>query len=901
MSSSVSQLQFAAELVAMLVAAAGLVLVLLRPELTGSSRWARVALAGGFVAAGVAAFVHGSLLSSSTGDVSRRSIGALRLAGYVSVAAGGVHWRSGLRVRLTLWLGVLLGAVAAVIDLVDGSATAAEVVLIAGSGGVAVALVAASRRSIVARVAAGATATLLLMVLVLSIALSSVIAHSTQQGQLTTLATLARVESGAAQAAGATALQNARFVGADLQGYFRTEPGSLIDLHSSEPGAARSAGATAVSGRLGELAGLYPTEALAYVVGPTLVLGAPTPSVDAPLVALAARARLVVEMTCADSSGQASAALLDGALVAIAAYPECLTSAGASSAVGSGDTLLGVVVVTTPLDDSYLTSRLRLDPTTSLALVTPDGVLAAAGAQPSSAALRAAARTVVGSDRSAVWTESGRQLAAAPVTAATGTPVAVLVASSSDSSGVAVRDRLERTLFLIALGGTVIALLFVAAIGERVTAGLRHMTQVAVRIRRGGAGERADIRTNDEVGALGAAFDAMLASIEDQTGALQAAADAETRLRNRLQAVVAGMGDALVATDSTGVVTDFNAAAERLSGIVAVAALGASIAEVIDVAGAEGAPLGLEAAGAAWSELGLLRRADGVEVPVAVSAGVWRGLEGEPAGRVLVVRDLRREQEIERMKSEFLSRVGHELRTPLTAILGYSEILMSHQPTPAQSLAWHQEIQASAKRLARIVEMLEFVASSGAGSTVLQPEVLDVGGLVRDVVADWSERIGDRHALSKRVARATPAVYADGRWLRLSIDELMDNAVKFSPAGGRIALTVGPGPGGHGVEISVSDQGMGMTAHEQALVFGEFVQGDGSDTRRFGGLGLGLALVQRVVEGHGGEVSCLSTPGGGTRVILWLPALAMPVAENTANGREKHPVPVAQSPSRGPK
>jgi two-component system, OmpR family, sensor histidine kinase SenX3 len=114
----------------------------------------------------------------------------------------------------------------------------------------------------------------------------------------------------------------------------------------------------------------------------------------------------------------------------------------------------------------------------------------------------------------------------------------------------------------------------------------------------------------------------------------------------------------------------------------------------------------------------------------------------------------------------------------------------------------------------------------------------------------------------------------------LAVDELIDNAVKFSPDGGRIAVTVSAASSGNGdgaaqvdsVEISVKDPGKGMAPAEQAAAFGEFVQGDASDTRRFGGLGLGLSLVQRVVEGHGGRVSCVSAPGQGSTFTLTLPA-----------------------------
>src|SRR5207302_7229728 len=109
-----------------------------------------------------------------------------------------------------------------------------------------------------------------------------------------------------------------------------------------------------------------------------------------------------------------------------------------------------------------------------------------------------------------------------------------------------------------------------------------------------------------------------------------------------------------------------------------------------------------------WDAIGEVPAADGGAIPVAVSAGALRGPGDEVAGNVLVLRDLRREREVERMKTEFLSRVGHELRTPLTGILGYAEMLLYRDVESERQRLWQEEIIKSSKRLLRIVEMLEF-------------------------------------------------------------------------------------------------------------------------------------------------------------------------------------------------
>jgi signal transduction histidine kinase len=259
---------------------------------------------------------------------------------------------------------------------------------------------------------------------------------------------------------------------------------------------------------------------------------------------------------------------------------------------------------------------------------------------------------------------------------------------------------------------------------------------------------------------------------------------------------------------------------------------------------------------------------------VAVSAGALRGHRPDDAGAVFVIRDLRREQEVERMKTEFLSRVGHELRTPLTGIMGFSDLMSRKTVPPNQARVWHGEILEQSKRLLRVIERLEFFASAGAGRLRLRPDWVDVRRLVDDVVSVWESRLNAPWLISRSVERDLAPVVADRRWLRLAIDELVDNAVKFSPDGGEVVVMVRTVRGGRVLEISVIDHGKGMSEREATAAFGEFVQGDTSDTRSFGGLGLGLSLVQRVIEGHGGSVAWQSYPGEGSKFSLLLPIAA---------------------------
>jgi PAS domain S-box-containing protein len=583
-----------------------------------------------------------------------------------------------------------------------------------------------------------------------------------------------------------------------------------------------------------------------------------------------------------------------GAIWLAASSPECTTP--------PAPTLLGVAIAAEPLDSAYLVGRHSIDPGVALALLSGNRVLATAGIAPAQA--QAEAQPFASSPGQNVAKAVGDQFVSVasltvPLDSGGQVPLRLLL-SDRTNTVLSTRDQLFRTLFLIAFGGTLLALGLAIFTGDRITAGLRRLTRAAAGIAGGDATVRAGVAGDDEVAALGTAFDSMLDSVSAQAAALQAAAEDEARLRNRLEAVVAGMTDALIAVDSFGRITDFNEAAVELTGVASATALGAPAAEVVRLQSEDGTPISrqlLTAGRRADAMMALIVRDGAARIPVAVSTGVLRGPPGEPAGTVLVFRDMRREQEVEQMKTEFLSRIGHELRTPLTGILGYADILLRRAVAEERARAWHEEILQSARRLLRIVEMLEFFASEGAGRVVLRPEPVDVRSLVSGIASSWTGRLPDNLTIGRRLSKEAAVVTADQRWLTLAVDELIDNAVKFSPEGGRILLKVTTGP--EAVEISVADQGMGMTAQHHDVIFGDFVQGDSSDTRRFGGLGLGLAVVRRVVEGHGGTINCRSAPGRGTTFTIGLPSWRGDGGEPGADGSGPPAVPTSRFRSRG--
>jgi signal transduction histidine kinase len=271
----------------------------------------------------------------------------------------------------------------------------------------------------------------------------------------------------------------------------------------------------------------------------------------------------------------------------------------------------------------------------------------------------------------------------------------------------------------------------------------------------------------------------------------------------------------------------------------------------------------------AWSASGFL---DHDTWPVAIAAAPIRDDAARLVGAVYALRDMRREHEVERMKTEFLSNISHELRTPLTPIKGYAEMLRLRRVPPGRARAFLDGILDASERLERIIDILVNFAALEAGRLVLRTEDVDVASVVHGLSERWQSRT-PHHQVEEKVSSRMPRVVADRRLLERSIDELIDNAVKYSPEGGRIVVGVKVSANGSGraLTITVTDQGLGIEPDDVPKIFADFQQLDGSATRRFGGLGLGLPFVQRVVEAHRGHITVDSEPGTGSVFMITLP------------------------------
>ena len=850
-----AQFEFAAEIVTFLVALAGVALVLLRALLYAGTTVRAAVLGVGFAALGAAAFVHGALNPDTNAPAAVTGLRLLSAALLLAFALTGGNRRGTLLWPLTAAAALLVAGAA-----VAGpwaSSVGSEAPLLAGALSVGVALVLASGGSIGARLTATAAATLLLIVVVLSVALSTVLSNTVRVDAVRRLQSRADRAAAAAATAWQSDLQLAKLVEAGVQGAGLAAPVA----------AGQSGAPAALSQGLSTLSTQFFANVYLEWVGPGAQAAAVSPNFQGLLgtaVAQVLAGSNLVGRALDAAKPAGSAGVVAGRPLSVGVYPDSVNGR-----------VIGVAVAVTPLDAAFLNQQVGDDSTLSAALVDAGRVLSSypeRSAPPAPAALDLARTDQTGGSGASV-TSGHVYASASPVDAGDGTRVMVALVETPSSEVDAARRSLFHSLFLIALGGALIAFLLSVLISDRLNRGLEQLTDAAGRIRAGEEKVRTGVTSADELGVLAAAFDSMASSIEEKTESLRQAALDESLLRSRLESVVSGMGEALVALDAEGRITEYNAAAERLIGRPRGRSVGRGAGSVIEVrldGGADLVPTIVAGLQRPLLAQGALITAGG-EVPVAISASPYRAGGDEAPGAVVLIRDLRPERELEQMKTEFLSRVGHELRTPLTAILGFARLLAS-RPVPAeQAEALHEQILDQSNRLLRIVQMLEFFASAGANRLGLNPVAVPPAEVLDEAAARWADKAGPRHPMRWRKARRLPEVQIDRRWVGLALDELVDNALKFSPDGGAVVVSGEMSEEG-GLAISVADRGQGMSDQELASAFAEFVQGDTSDTRRFGGLGLGLPLARTVVEAHGGRIEVSTQPGRGSTFTVFLPA-----------------------------
>ena len=236
-----------------------------------------------------------------------------------------------------------------------------------------------------------------------------------------------------------------------------------------------------------------------------------------------------------------------------------------------------------------------------------------------------------------------------------------------------------------------------------------------------------------------------------------------------------------------------------------------------------------------------------------------------------ITSDVHRSKVLEQQRSQFLAIAGHEMRTPLTIIRGYAEHLMSEDLTPAARLRGLDAISRRSRQMELLLSDFFDLSRLESGAVSLERRPVDLDEVVTTACGDFAAQARDND-LAIELSSRSVVVDADPVRLRQVVDNLLDNALKYSRAGGVVRVVAGPAPGEPGsARLVVSDDGIGVPHEEVGQIFDRFYRASNAEGHVANGTGLGLAVVAAIVEGHGGRIEAASPPGEGLTVTVTIP------------------------------
>jgi len=261
--------------------------------------------------------------------------------------------------------------------------------------------------------------------------------------------------------------------------------------------------------------------------------------------------------------------------------------------------------------------------------------------------------------------------------------------------------------------------------------------------------------------------------------------------------------------------------------------------------------------------------------------------EGVKFGTLLVHRDITKEYEVDRMKSEFVSTVSHELRTPLASVLGFAELMLHRELKPERQRKYISTIHQEARRLTTLINDFLDLQRMESGKQIYDMKPILLTALIHEVIE--LHRIGTSiHEIVWENDGRPMMLLADPDKLQQVLTNLLSNAIKYSPEGGRITITSRAEPNQHVIQIR--DEGLGIPDNALPKLFNKFYRVDNTDRREIGGTGLGLAIVKEIVTRHNGTIEVESRLGEGSVFTLCFPVRhVQPAAESEAEASEPMP------------
>jgi two-component system phosphate regulon sensor histidine kinase PhoR len=361
-------------------------------------------------------------------------------------------------------------------------------------------------------------------------------------------------------------------------------------------------------------------------------------------------------------------------------------------------------------------------------------------------------------------------------------------------------------------------------------------------------------------------------SIEDLAGEQKRLRKQITQEGFSLQVILASMAEGVLVVDRSTTIRLANSSLLRLFDLstspvghtILATMREASIHEVARLALESGEPQSREIASGAG-------RAPGATRYLSLSAVPMKNPKGQIDGAVIIFHDVSRLRQLEEVRKDFVANVSHELRTPLAIFHGYLENLIDNPRLPRKELVEILHIlKRHSNRLNALLEDLLSLARLESRTDHLEREPISVAPFLHDVVNNWTHKVAEKNIeLVVETQPQLPVLNADALRMEQVLNNLIDNAIKYTGRDGRIVVAAQNG--GNRLRLSVRDNGAGITPADLPHIFERFYRAEKGRSREHGGTGLGLSIVKHIAQLHGGAVHAESTFGEGTTITLDLP------------------------------
>lgn len=419
----------------------------------------------------------------------------------------------------------------------------------------------------------------------------------------------------------------------------------------------------------------------------------------------------------------------------------------------------------------------------------------------------------------------------------------------------------------IFIAGTLIALAFTAILGiilsTTITNPIKEMTEKATAMAEGRFNQVVRIMGHDEIGQLAHAFN-------DMTYRLKEALFSIEEEKNKLSHILSNMSDGLVATDDRGKIIVMNRRAEQMLQVKESDLLGVDIADLLQLSKLEIEQRTLGDNHTAMLELQHDEGDDALIVRITFTPIKRRG--HGITGTIVVLQDVTEQEKLDRSRREFVANVSHELRTPLTSIKSYLEALDDGAISdPQLSHRFVGVTRNETERMIRLVTDLLQLSRLDSQEVVINKEPTDLVGMLEDVADRFSFQLKQKSIdISIEVKQPIAPLMLDADQIDQLLDNLVSNAIKYTPEEGSITITVET-VDDDWIQVSVEDTGVGIKKKDLQRVFERFYRVDKARSRNMGGTGLGLSIAREIVRAHGGIIAIQSDPPQGTRVSFTLP------------------------------